>query len=254
MSLRVCYNVYVPLRESPSHRAEMTSQLLFGERYGITDKIGNWLRVTTLFDSFTGWVDGSQVLSGEYDTKSKGIITGSEITCLRPDKSRVRLMPGSEIHSLDFTTGTFRCMDEEWILAEKPDREHLSPHENLADSAMQFINTPYLWGGRTPGGIDCSGLVQIVFKIHGIALPRNSSQQAECGTPIDFLEEALPGDLLFFSGEGDTISHVGILESRGLVLHASGSVRIDRVDHQGIWNETHGRYTHRLRIIRRIAL
>ena len=254
MSLRVCYNVFLPLRESPSHRSEMTSQLLFGERFGITETAGSWFRIITLFDSFSGWVDGSQALSSEWQSNDKGIIAGRILKCIKPDKSIIYLMPGSELHNLDYSTGVFRCYGEEWRLNDKPSEDLLAPDDSPLKSALQFLNMPYLWGGRTPGGIDCSGLVQTAFKIHGISLPRNCNKQSECGEIIDFLEEARPGDLLFFSGDSDNISHVGILFSPGKVLHASGSVRIDTVDHQGIWNDLQGKYTHRLRIIRRVVL
>jgi len=254
MSLRVCYNIFIPLRESPSHRAEMTNQLLFGERFGITDTVGNWLRIVSLFDSFSGWIDNSQAVTGEWAAGSKGIVTGKIVKCVRPDKSIVHLMPGSEIHNLDFSTGIFKCNGETLQLYEKPFEDSVASAGSPLESALQFINVPYLWGGRTPGGIDCSGLIQTVFKIHGVALPRNSYTQAESGEAIDFFEESQPGDLLFFSGEGDTISHVGILASPGKLLHASGSVKIDAVDHQGIWSDTHENYTHNLRIIKRITL
>jgi gamma-D-glutamyl-L-lysine dipeptidyl-peptidase len=252
MSLRVCHNVYIPLRESPTHRSEMTSQILFGERFGIVESVSNWHRVVTLFDSFTGWIDGSQAITREWDPAEKGIIICREVKCLRPDSTNVTLMPGSEIFKADLTNGCFKCADEDWKLAEKPYLQQLSPADSVTETAIQFLNAPYLWGGRTPGGIDCSGLVQVVYKIHGIQLPRNACDQAECGEVVSFIEEANPGDLLYFSGDTEGISHVGILLAPGKVLHASGSVKIDSVDHQGIWNNEKGKYTHYLRTIKRI--
>ncbi len=253
MSLRVCNNVYLPIRKSPSHRSEMISQILFGERYNVTEKAGNWLRVTTLFDSFTGWIDGTQALSSEWHSGSSGIITANKVNCEKPDRSIVTLYHGSEILDLDIQTGKFNCQEEEWMLLDNPYEVTSGSETTIVDDAIKFLNTPYLWGGRTMAGIDCSGLTQIVFKMHGIALPRNSSDQSLCGEIIDFIEEALPGDILFFSGEGESISHAGILIREGRILHSSGSVRIDTVDHQGIWNEQQGLYTHRLRIIRRVT-
>ncbi|HPT11219.1 MAG TPA: C40 family peptidase [Bacteroidales bacterium] len=254
MSLRVCHNVYIPLRESPSHRSEMTSQILFGERFGIVESASNWLKVVTLFDSFTGWIDGSQAITQEWDPAEKGIITGRELRCIRPDRSVITLMPGSELFRADLATGTFLCADEEWQLVEKPYMQSVSPAGTVIETAMQFLNTPYLWGGRTTGGIDCSGLVQVVYKIHGVQLPRNAAEQAETGEIVSFIEEALPGDLLFFSCENEAISHVALFIAPGKVLHSSGTVKTDTVDHQGIWSADKGKYTHFLRTIRRIRI
>ena len=117
---------------------------------------------------------------------------------------------------------------------------------------MRFINSPYIWGGRVPSGLDCSGYTQMLYKIHGYAIPRNSWQQAEAGKQIDFINDAVPGDLVFFDNERGKITHVGMILSQGLVIHASGRVRIDTIDHQGIFkNEIRG-YSHNLRMIRRI--
>ena len=163
-------------------------------------------------------------------------------------------MPGSELFRADLATGTFLCADEEWQLVEKPYMQSVSPAGTVIETAMQFLNTPYLWGGRTTGGIDCSGLVQVVYKIHGVQLPRNAAEQAETGEIVSFIEEALPGDLLFFSCENEAISHVALFIAPGKVLHSSGTVKTDTVDHQGIWSADKGKYTHFLRTIRRIRI
>ena len=124
--------------------------------------------------------------------------------------------------------------------------------ELLVQNAMMYINTPYLWGGRHPFGIDCSGLVQICYKMIGINLPRDAYQQALKGHALSFIEESQAGDLAFFDNEDGRIIHVGILLEDNYIIHASGKVRIDRIDHQGIYNNDHRDYSHRLRIIKRI--
>jgi hypothetical protein len=233
MDLFICTNVIIPLRAAPSHRAEMVTQLLFGERFSIVESSGTWLRIETLFDTYSGWIDSAQY------------------GCIREDGSRMKIIPGSELFEVKDDFSGFRAGGENYVLPGM-DPVKFAPAASPVETAMQFLNTPYLWGGRTPMGIDCSGLVQIAFKIHGIALPRDASQQAQKGATIDFISDAKPGDILFFSADTDNISHTGILLSKETIIHAAGMVRRDRVDHQGIWRDEAGRYTHRLRLIKRM--
>jgi hypothetical protein len=127
-----------------------------------------------------------------------------------------------------------------------------SRRAEIEDTALAFLNTPYLWGGRSFFGIDCSGLVQVVFKVAGISLPRNATQQIENGTRVQFVEEAAIGDLAFFDNDNGEVTHVGICLHKGRILHASGSVRIDTLDHQGIYNHEKRCYTHHLKVIKRV--
>ena len=123
---------------------------------------------------------------------------------------------------------------------------------DLVHDAMQFLNAPYLWGGRSLFGIDCSGLVQMAYKLKNIRLKRDASQQAEQGEAVASLEEAEPGDLAFFENEVGRICHVGILIDRQKILHCSGRVRNDLIDQQGIFHNDLHEYTHKLKMIRRI--
>lgn len=127
-----------------------------------------------------------------------------------------------------------------------------SLRELIIEYALMYYNTPYLWGGRSPYGIDCSGLAQIVYRIAGIDLPRDASQQVNYGQNFSFVEEALPGDLAFFGDDAGAITHVGILWEQNRIIHASGRVRVDKIDHQGIFNEELKRYTHNLKVIKRV--
>jgi cell wall-associated NlpC family hydrolase len=162
------------------------------------------------------------------------------------------LEPGCEIYGPDFISKTFRCGSSLYTATHEFSSSYTTAGESLADTALKFINSPYIWGGRIPSGIDCSGLTQLVYKIHGIGIPRDSWQQAETGEPISFISEARVGDLVFFDNEKGKISHVGMIFAEGLVIHASGRVRIDTIDHQGIFKPEVGGYSHRLRLIKRI--
>ena len=122
----------------------------------------------------------------------------------------------------------------------------------MIKNAFYFLNSPYLWGGRTPFGIDCSGFVQIAARLSGISLPRDTQEQAEEGEIINLISEAKPGDLAFFDNIDGRIIHVGIILENGQIIHASGKVRIDTIDHQGIFNEESKKYSHQLRVIKRI--
>ena len=123
---------------------------------------------------------------------------------------------------------------------------------SITDSALNYVDTPYLWGGRTPFGIDCSGFTQIVYKLNGIKIPRDASQQVELGKTISFVDKANPGDLAFFDDDEGNIIHVGIILNDKKIIHASGKVRVDLIDHQGIFNNKIKKYTHRLRVIKQI--
>src|SRR5690606_28721659 len=129
----------------------------------------------------------------------------------------------------------------------------LSP-DNLADIAMQYINAPYLWGGRCIAGIDWPGLSQVDFRMCGKAILRDARQQAEEGEQVDFLQHAHKGDLAFFDNEAGKITHVGLLLDSSNIIHAtdtSGKVVIDKIDAEGIVSKLLRKRTHKLRVIKR---
>lgn len=247
----ICTNVYIPLRAAPSHRAEMVSQVIFGERFRITDTVSHWFRIETLFDDYRGWIDAIHGGFGKWDSSEEGYIAACDIRCAREDGSVIYLPAGSELFGLASDLSSFEIAGERFKIVD-PVPELFSLTSDPVETALRFINSPYLWGGRTSMGIDCSGLVQIVFKIHGIALPRDASVQALTGDPVEFFSEAKQGDLLFFSSENGAITHTGILTGANTIIHSSGVVRIDRVDHQGIWRGDNAGYSHRLRLIKRL--
>ncbi len=253
MDRYICENVYVPLRSGPSHKSEMLSQVLFGEKYHILDHSGHWIRIETVFDNYTGWIDRNHLQQTHETDDTRGLVLNRSLLCYKKDKTKLVLEAGCEIYDPDFTGKSFTIGNDSYTTCGEFSFSYVSGSDSLADISMRFINSPYIWGGRVPSGIDCSGFTQLVYKLYGRSIPRNSWMQAEIGEPVNFLEETKPGDLVFFDNETGRISHVGMIISRGLVIHASGRVRIDPIDHQGIFKQELGAYSHRLRTIRRVV-
>lgn len=253
MERYICENVFVPLRSAPTHKSEMVSQVLFGEKYAVTDKSGSWLKINTSFDNYNGWIDIDHLQHTADESISSGHVLNRSLVCFKNDMTKMNLEAGCEIFDPDFENKTFAVGKNIYKTSEEFSNKYISTDDSLPDIAMKFINAPYIWGGRIPSGIDCSGLTQLSYKLFGIAIPRDAPDQAEEGKVIDFIDEAIPGDLAFFDDVRGRISHVGMILSKGLIIHASGRVRIDSIDHHGIFRKEINGYSHNLRTIRRIA-
>ena len=255
MTCTICPFGIIPVRAEPSELSALETQVLFGEVFYVLESIPGWSRIRIEHDNYEGWVDEKTVIPIKENEikrwlKSPGTIVQTPYLKLirEPEKSVQIISGGSRIvFNGDDLNSIVIGKREYYVQGALPDRK-----PELVEVAKGFLNTPYLWGGRSFFGIDCSGLTQIVFKIMGKALPRDTAQQIERGTTVSFVEEAIPGDLAFFDNDDGMITHVGICLGNGKILHASGEVRIDLLDHQGIFNSETQKYTHRLRIIKKI--
>ena len=248
----------VPVRVEPSDKSEMVTQLLFGELIALESISDGWLAIRNLYDNYEGWIDAKQVkLIGEEEFNRLNKLEPcyvNDLVEVVQDLTTFETIPvviGSMIRGLDNETFSIAGKKYEYtgqVVCAQPE----TSIKEVLEHAMMFMNTPYLWGGKSPFGIDCSGFVQLVYMLSGVRLLRDAAEQTAAGEHISFLDEARPGDLMFFDNEEGEITHVGISLPDNEIIHASGKVRIDRIDHQGIYNEELGRYTHQLRLIRRI--
>ncbi len=255
----ICQLSIAPVRSSPSDKEEIVTQLLFGELVDIIDlskSKKNWCQIRCDWDGYEGWMDIRQLQ----------MISPEEVESYRVDHAYcldlVSTLTNND-HFLPITMGAtlpnfdgfnLHVCDKHYTFGGQAIRQEniKATPEIIIKLARRYLYAPYLWGGRSPFGIDCSGFTQTVFKMAGIKLRRDASQQIEQGKLIDFVEQAQPADLAFFDNDKGRIVHVGIVMDCGFIIHASGQVRIDKLDHYGIFNEKTGIYSHKLRIIKRL--
>lgn len=254
MKYGICILSVIPLRKINSDKSELISQILFGETFEIIDTVLNWHKITTTFDNYTGWIDIKQCQEIPTHQIAHYNITHTRVSydlfsLAYVNNTMFPIPLGSTLHNLPQEAEIHFSLNYE---GQHKGFSRLSSTEDIIENAYMYLNAPYLWGGRTPLGIDCSGFTQMVYKLCGIQLKRDAYQQAEQGITVDFISDAKAGDLAFFSTKEGKISHVGILLGASKIIHASGFVRIDKIDHEGIYNEDIKEYTHHLRVIKRI--
>lgn len=246
----------INVRIEPSHRSETVTQLLFGETMEILESQNDWIRIRCAYDGYEGWMLQSQQMPlslAEFQelNRIKSHLCFDLVQIMVNQNSIYSIVLGSNLPW--FWGNTCRIGNNNYVFdgnAKLPD--HSSGSQVIVENAFMYLNTPYLWGGRSPFGIDCSGFTQMVFKLSGLKLKRDAWMQSEQGDNINLLDEARPGDLAFFDNEEGRITHVGILTAKNKIIHASGKVRLDNIDHQGIYNNDTRKYTHSLRLIRRV--
>ena len=249
----------IPVRRDPSEQSEMITQILYGEHFIVNEIMLGWAHVKLAFDGYDGWVDMKMItplMERSYQKIDKSpfavttdifniipvneeqtmmIVAGSTLPCWRPNLKEFSIQTEVFSHTGNITY-----------------RKPANIRKVMIDQALKYFNAPYLWGGRSPLGIDCSGLTQIIYKMVGHNIPRDANQQVHCGKALSFVEETKPGDLAFFDNEEGQIIHVGIIWEKNKIIHASGKVRIDNVDQFGIFNVETKRYSHQMRVMKRI--
>jgi cell wall-associated NlpC family hydrolase len=236
----------------------MVTQLLFGESFEILAKRMQWRQIKNGLDGYESWIDEKQFV--EIDANAFEALNKKLPDCAtdlvqlikhEQSGSMIPILTGSSLPN--YKKGNIAFGEESFVFdGEINHPEKDEARKQLVDFAMIYRNAPYLWGGRSPFGIDCSGLIQVLYKMIGIPLQRDAYQQAEEGHTLSFVEEAEIGDLAFFDNDEGHIIHVGMMVGENAIIHAAGKVRIDKLDHQGIFNVDTGKYTHKLRLIRRI--
>jgi hypothetical protein len=257
MEYAVCAVSAAAVRKEARHESEMVNQLLFGDFLRILEygKDG-WVFIEGLVDKYKGWLRSAQLETVDHamvDNENKWLLCSNGISdCIETNTGRIHVpfganLPGiknggAKIGTLSYSYGG------EYLADRTKQRGNV---EVLRNTLEKWINAPYLWGGRTMLGVDCSGFTQIVFKVIGIDLLRDASEQATQGEAVDFLQQARCGDLAFFDDSEGRIYHVGVLLNNHQIIHASGCVRIDAIDNAGIIHKSGGERTHRLRIVKR---
>lgn len=249
----ICNLAIVPLRLEPSDRSEMTSQVLFGEHFKILEQTAKWSRIRLAFDNYEGWIDNKQFvqingLQYNHLDNVPGVLNADLIEYITSSSGQLMPVPiGASLSFLDDS-----LINTDGFIFEGLRTTGIKEKKMLLQTAFMYLNAPYLWGGKTPFGIDCSGFTQMVYKLNGYQLLRDASQQATQGEALSFIEESEPGDLAFFDNEEGRIIHVGIIMEDNYIIHAHGKVRVDRLDHLGIYNNDSRRHTHKLRVIKKI--
>jgi gamma-D-glutamyl-L-lysine dipeptidyl-peptidase len=250
----VCSVPTAPVYRNNNHTHEMINQVLFGETMEVMEVEKHWTKIKTLHDGYEGWVLGNQLMmiSEKQATDLAVWVLTNRNDTIQIEGGLMNIPMGSSLPGYKEGKGELGGLSYEYSGTDalSPDKR-LSNKDFIGKLALNWQNAPYLWGGRTLMGVDCSGFTQVIFKICGVSLLRDAHQQALQGRVVDFLQEVVAGDLAFFDNEEGQIVHVGILLGRSEIIHAFGKVRIDTIDNAGIINRTTGLRTHQLRIIKR---
>jgi len=248
-----CKFTVAPMRKTPDDRSELVSQLLFGEIIEIHKRQNQWLYICNTYDNYFGWIDEKQInylsASDAIAWKKNASLQWEFILEILTPWGKQNIVRGSFIDPSN--NDSFQIGSDRFVFLSKEKKSIPFISDELADIALQYINAPYLWGGKTHFGIDCSALAQLACGFKQLIIPRDASQQVNCGQTIEFYQRQ-KNDVAFFSNDEQKIIHVGILSGKNEVVHASGCVHLAPLDEKGIWNESINNYSHKLHIIKRI--
>ena len=233
----ICHLSIIPVRKNSTSKSELVSQLIYGELFKVIEKKEKWFYIESIDDKYSGWINHSQfkeILEQDFKKvkKTKSKLLNNISSEIETENGNMSITIGSKISSA-------------FILNHKLKQKEYSK-SSIIKNSLKFLNSPYLWGGRTPYGIDCSGFSQQVYKLNGFQLSRDANQQALQGKEVK-LEKAKPGDLAFFGDK--KITHVGIIMDSNKIIHSFGCVRIDYLNEKGIINSISKKTTHYLKKI-----
>jgi cell wall-associated NlpC family hydrolase len=257
----ICYQAYIPMRREPDETSEMVNQVLFGECFAILEEVKakNFSLIRLQHDKYEGWINSKSIFAlsekeSEAVKKLPVSISHEILNHLQPTDNQAEpiIIGCGSILRLS-APGKTKIGQAEYCLPLIPLNDPAKTRENLVVNGLKLMSVPYLWGGRGGFGFDCSGLCQNLYRQVGIEIPRDASVQAGLGYSVNFIEEAKAGDLVFFDNEEGKIIHTGMILGDGKILHASGKVKIDSIDHQGIFSKEQNRYTHQLRLIKKLV-
>lgn len=244
------------IRTQARDRSELASQLLLGEPVEILDSGRAFCRIRCSDDDFEGYVRSDQLhrvdeLAYRHQRDNPAFALDL-FASLLGERHGLPISFGGRLGEYDGLR--LRHADQHYTYSGQAalSADLRTDAELLLRFARRWLYVPQLVGGRTPSGVGAAALVQLVARLVNLRLPRTAGAMSHHGRPVDFVVQCQPADLAFFDGPRGQIDHVGLLLPESRILHVDGCVRVDAVDHYGIFNYELGRYTHRLRIVKRL--